>query len=82
MGHLVQTIQRAPEHQQFAPGCFDSQIGKTVPLKYEGRQIDNCKIVGAEVSGDGTEVALTVELPDGVGLSGTDEFLSGLSISN
>jgi hypothetical protein len=75
----VQIAQHAPAHSQFAHGCFDSQIGKTVPLKVEGEQIDNCKIVGAEVSSDGTEVRLTVEVPDGVIPQGS---LSGLSIAD
>jgi len=66
VGNLVKAVQQAPAHQQFAPGCFDSQIGKTVPLKAEGQQIDNCKIVGAEVAEDGLSVTLTYEVPDGL----------------
>lgn len=66
MGNLVKAVQQAPAHQQFAPGCFDSQIGKTVPLKGDGQQIGNCKIVGAEVAEDGLSVTLTYEVPDGL----------------
>jgi hypothetical protein len=76
----VQIAQQAPAHSQFAPGCFDSQIGKTVPLKADGQRIDNCKIVDAEVSPDGSEVRLTLEVPDGVIPQGN--FLSGVSIAD
>lgn len=65
MGNLVKVVQQAPEHHTFAPDVFDSQIGKTVPLAVEGRQIDNCKVVAAEVAEDGASVTLTVEVPDG-----------------
>ena len=76
----AQITQQAPAHSQFAPDCFDSQIGQTVPLKVDGQQIDNCKIVGAEVSVDGSEVRLTLEIPDDVIPQG--DFLSGLSIAD
>lgn len=59
-------IQHAPEHHTFAPGSFDNQIGKTVPLTIEGRQLDNCKIMAAEISEDGSAVTLTLELPDSI----------------
>lgn len=65
MGNLVKVVQNAPEHHTFAPGAFDFQIGWTFPLTVEGRQIDNCKVVAAEVAEDGTSVTLTVEVPDG-----------------
>lgn len=82
MGHVAQTVQRAGDHQQFAPDAFDTQIGKTVPLNYEGHGTYNCKIVGAEVAEDGSQVTLTVELPDDVQLPGSSSFLSGLSIAD
>jgi hypothetical protein len=72
----VTIAQQAPDHSTFAPDCFDSQIGKTIPLKIEGRQIDDCKILGAETSEDGTEVFLTLELPSSVKFP----LLSDLSI--
>lgn len=66
MGSLVEVVQEAPEHHTFAPDVFSSQIGKVVPLKVEGRQIDNCKVVAAVVSEDGSSVNLTLEVPDGL----------------
>lgn len=66
MGNLVKAVQQAPEHHAFAPGAFDSQIGETFPLTVEGRQIDNCKVVAAEVAEDGASVTLTLEVPDGL----------------
>lgn len=66
MGNLVQTVQRAGDHQQFASDAFDSQIGKTVPLTIEGQRVDSCKVVAAEVAEDGSSVTMILEVPDGL----------------
>lgn len=66
MGNLVKVVQEAPAHHTFPPGAFDSQIGETFPLTVEGRRIDNCKVVSAEVSEDGSSATLTFEVPDGI----------------
>jgi hypothetical protein len=76
----VQIVQEAPARHQFAPDSFDNQVGRMVPLEAEGQSIGNCKIVGAEVSSDGTEARLTLEIPDGVIPQGSS--LSGLSIAD
>lgn len=56
-------VQRAGEHQRFAPAAFDSQIGKTIPVNY-GTGSTPGKLVSAEVSTDGGQVTLTVEVED------------------
>ena len=66
MTQRIKHTQSAGPGQVFAPDVFDSQVGKTVPMNIEGRPVEGgCKIVGADVSGDGSSVQLTLEVPDG-----------------
>lgn len=56
-------IQRAAEHEVFAPTAFDSQIGKTIPVKTDSGSTPGL-VVAAEVSADGKQVVLTVEIEE------------------
>lgn len=59
----VKYSQPAPPGERFAPDAFASQIGKTVPLTLEGSPAErDCKVLGAEVSEDGTSVEMTFEV--------------------
>jgi hypothetical protein len=57
----IQIIQSAGEHGHFTPEAFDASIGKTVPLKVEGRGVGEAKLVAAEVADDGKSVRLTFD---------------------
>jgi hypothetical protein len=48
----------------FAPGSFDSQVGKVIPLRLPSGQVE-ARVVAAEVSDDGRWVHMTLELPEG-----------------
>lgn len=50
--------------QKFAPGAFDSSIGKVIPIMLDGRQIGHGRLTGADVAGDGDSVQLTYEITD------------------
>lgn len=54
---------RAGPDEVFAPDAFDSQIGKTVPVRLPGLSRRG-RVVGAQVSPDGRSCTLTVEVPD------------------
>lgn len=67
MSETVTTVwQRAPEGTHYAPGCFDSSIGKHVPFKVNGARVADCKLLAAEVVDDGAAVLLTLELPGAI----------------
>jgi hypothetical protein len=59
----------AGEHERFAPGSWDSQVGKTVPFKV-GERSTEATVIAVRVADDGNSVAITVELPD-AGVSAT-----------
>jgi hypothetical protein len=54
--------------QVFAPGSWDSQIGKQVPCRLGGDETVLCTLVAAEVVQNGSGVMLTIELPGSSGL--------------
>jgi hypothetical protein len=59
---MIFTItEQAEPHTVFAATAFDSQIGKTIPIKFGAGQADG-KLVAAEVAEDGGSVTLTVEV--------------------
>ncbi len=60
-GHRVEIKHPAPTATRFAPGCFDSQIGKVVPLNLRGVEIGHMRLIAADVAGDGLSVHLTYE---------------------
>ncbi len=46
---------------RFAPGCFDSQIGKSIPFKIEDRLVGEAKIVAVDIIASGTIAEMTFE---------------------
>lgn len=67
MTQLIKYVQSADPGQSFAPDAFDSQVGKTAPMNIGGRPVEGgCKVVGADVSENGSSMELTLEVPDGV----------------
>jgi hypothetical protein len=57
----------APEGSRFMPGAFVSQVGNSVPLRFEselGTALMSGVIVSIEVASDGLSAEITVE-PDG-----------------
>jgi phage head maturation protease len=48
--------------ERFAPGAFDSEIGKVVPLSAEGRVLGECEILSADVAEDGSGVMFTYRI--------------------
>lgn len=53
--------QGAPDGGVFAPTAFDSQIGKDVPVRVEGRTLPG-RLVDADVADDGRDVLLTFDV--------------------
>ena len=67
-------VQHAPPGSVFSPDLFAEQIGREVPIAGTGM---STKITDAVVSEDGSEVELTVELPDdfpGIGINPPGSF--------
>lgn len=54
--------EHAEQNTRFAPGCFSSQVGKTMPLNVEGIPAGRATLVTAKVSDDGSSVELTLEI--------------------
>lgn len=65
MTQRVSINQAAPSNTRFAADVFDSQVGRTVPLRIEGSNDAEAVVVAAEVSEDGTSVTFTLDVPDG-----------------
>lgn len=76
MTQRVDINQSAPSNVRFAPDVFDSQVGRTVPLRIEGSADAEAVVVDAKVAEDGTSVTLTLEVPDGTLPSPTPGSLS------
>ena len=49
---------------QFASDAFRSQIGKVVPLTWEGRRFGHGRLIAADVADDGYSVQFTYEVTD------------------
>lgn len=56
-------VHRAEENERFASTAFDSQIGKDVPIRFDTESVPG-RVVAAQVSPDGTEVTLTIDVPE------------------
>ena len=54
--------QFAPDGSVFAPGCFESQIGKVIPFTAGDITYDG-KILDVEDSVNGSHVVITMEIP-------------------
>ena len=67
MTQRVSTSETAAHGELFAHDAFESQVGRTVPLRIEGSpDAAEATVVAAEVSDDGTAVTLTLDVPDGM----------------
>ena len=53
---------RAAENERIAYDAFERSIGKRVPMDIDGRPIGVGELIAVEVSADGTEAYLTVEI--------------------
>jgi hypothetical protein len=53
----------------FAPGAFDNQVGKTIPLTGMGPPGSTGKLLAADVQDEGASVLLTLECDDGAASS-------------
>jgi hypothetical protein len=60
---LVKIQQPATPGTVFAPDAFNRQIGETLPMTFEGVQVDDCRLVSADVAADGAHVELTLDVP-------------------
>ena len=77
MTNRVSSSQSAGPGERFAHNAFDSQVGRTVPLRVEGSpDTTQATLIGADVSDDGTSVTFTFDVPDGVIPPPTLESLS------
>ena len=50
--------------RQFAPGAFDSSIGKIVPFKFGDVRVGHVRVIAADVAEDGSGVQFTYEITD------------------
>lgn len=66
MTQHVNISEPAAPGERFAHDAFDSQVGRTVPLRVEGSPNAEATVVAAEVSDDGRAVTLTLDVPDGL----------------
>ena len=64
---------------RYASGAFDRDIGSTTPVRVPGGGTAEGTIRAAVVSDDGSEVELTIEVPDG---TLPKQRLSGFSLRN
>ena len=65
MSEIFTIARKAPPHALYAAGAFDGQIGSTTRVKLPGgREVEGI-IREAVVSDDGSEVEVTIEVPDG-----------------
>lgn len=63
----LKSSQSAAPGEQFAPDAFDSQVGRSVPLRIEGSSdTAQATVTAVEVSNDGASVTFTLDVPDGV----------------
>lgn len=55
----------APDFELFAPGAFDRNIGKIVPMLLAGHiKPGRCRVVAAEIVDDGHAALITYEVVD------------------
>lgn len=63
MSRVIKGRIPAAEGTAFGPGAFDAYIGKAITVPAGNRSAEGILRV-AEIAEDGSEVTLTVELPD------------------
>jgi hypothetical protein len=61
---IVTFQQKAPTGSIFAPGCFDTSVGKTCPVTVDGRTVTGAVIRAYQVVDDGAAIEVTIEIPD------------------
>lgn len=69
MAAMITTFRQHPEpHERYAPGCFNSVIGKTVPWTFkhteddpDPRHLGTATVLAVEVDADGRGSTWTVE---------------------
>lgn len=65
MSETFTMAMKAGADTAYAPGVFDAQIGSTTRVKLPGGRWVEGIIRAASVSEDGSEVEVTIEVPDG-----------------
>lgn len=65
-------VVNPPEGQLFLPGCFDGQVGKTIPMSLEGFGSRTCIVTAVIVEPGGERAILTVEF-EGELFEGSEE---------
>lgn len=58
--------QKAEEGEVYAPGCFDAQIGRSVPFRFADGSFQTCKVLAADVAPDGTSILIVLDIPQKV----------------
>jgi hypothetical protein len=56
--------QSAPKDSIFAVKSLDSNVGKELPLIWNGHTISNCRIVAVEIGEEGNAAFITYDIPD------------------
>jgi hypothetical protein len=54
--------QPAAQHERFAAGAFNRSIGSVIPIRVEGREVGEGRVVEAVVDADGSGVTFTYEV--------------------
>lgn len=54
--------QLALPGERYAPEAFDTQIGRTIAIKADGKMLGTGKLIAAKVEEDGLSVFLTLEM--------------------
>lgn len=63
---LITFFNANPPGTKIAPGAFDNNIGKTVPLKRDDVVIGDCVIVDIQYGDEGVEVTYDTEVSLGL----------------
>jgi hypothetical protein len=58
--------QKADEGEVYTPGCFDAQIGRSVPFRFSDGSFQKCTVISAEVAPDGESILITLDIPQKV----------------
>lgn len=66
MSEQVGFVIRADDNETFAPHCLDGSVGGPLTIGTDGRAPAVGTLVSYEVAPDGSSIAVTVEMPDGM----------------
>lgn len=53
----------APDGVRYAADAFDTNVGRPLPVRVDGIDVDQALVVAVEVAPDGRCVTLTLDLP-------------------